>query len=43
MAEAVSGAVAQALGVEVRVGTCEAEEAALALLRAVLDTAPARV
>jgi hypothetical protein len=32
VAEAVSGAVAQALGVEVRVGACEAEGAALALL-----------
>jgi hypothetical protein len=43
VAEAVSGAVAQALGVEVRVGACEAEGAALALLRADLDTTPSRV
>ena len=40
---AVLGAVTKALGVEMRVGTCEAEGAALALLQADLDTAPSRV
>ena len=43
VAEAESGAVAPALGLETRVALCVAEETALALLRAVLDTAPARV
>jgi hypothetical protein len=43
VAEAESAAVAPALGLGARVALCVAEVAALALLRAVLDTAQARV